>query len=263
MKNTMYMNNYDYSFKREIINKIEDKKKSFEYSSKVYLTDLEDEDNEKNDHVLFHLLEEDINVKIDNEEMKFPENLFFEIFSSLVLFLDTKRHYCKILNLENILYRANIAKKAFEKKRKLQKELDTIKEIINDEELLFFSINESRLIKCLFANPYLKNENFTIRKKGFYLHGIIKELKLPVCIIEKINNENIEIIGSIETLKMSRYVILKKLREIYNFEINNFDFKYKLLINKINNKLNDICIEILFNIDNKVEIREINKVIGG
>ena len=59
---------------------------------------------------------------------------------------------------------------------------------------------------------------------------------------------------------MSRYVILKKLREIYNFEINNFDFKYKLLINKINNKLNDICIEILFNIDNKVEIREINKV---
>ena len=25
----------------------------------------------------------------------------------------------------------------------------------------------------------------------------------------------------------------------------------------------DICIEILFNIDNKVEIREINKVIGG
>ena len=81
--------------------------------------------------------------------------------------------------------------------------------------------------------------------------------------IEKINNENIEIIGSIETLKMSRYVILKKLREIYNFEINNFDFKYKLLINKINNKLNDICIEILFNIDNKVEIREINKVIGG
>ena len=47
MKNTMYMNNYDYSFKREIINKIEDKKKSFEYSSKVYLTDLEDEDNEK------------------------------------------------------------------------------------------------------------------------------------------------------------------------------------------------------------------------
>ena len=102
MKNTMYMNNYDYSFKREIINKMEDKKKSFEYSSKVYLTDLEDEDNEKNDHVLFHLLEEDINVKIDNEEMKFPENLFFEIFSSLVLFLDTKRHYCKILNLENM-----------------------------------------------------------------------------------------------------------------------------------------------------------------
>lgn len=47
MKNTMYMNNYDYSFKREIINKMEDKKKSFEYSSKVYLTDLEDEDNEK------------------------------------------------------------------------------------------------------------------------------------------------------------------------------------------------------------------------
>ena len=43
----MYMNNYDYSFKREIINKMEDKKKSFEYSSKVYLTDLEDEDNEK------------------------------------------------------------------------------------------------------------------------------------------------------------------------------------------------------------------------
>ena len=41
----MYMNNYDYSFKREIINKMEDKKKSFEYSSKVYLTDLEDEDN--------------------------------------------------------------------------------------------------------------------------------------------------------------------------------------------------------------------------
>ena len=76
MKNTMYMNNYDYSFKREIINKMEDKKKSFEYSSKVYLTDLEDEDNEKNDHVLFHLLEEDINVKIDNEEMKFPENQF-------------------------------------------------------------------------------------------------------------------------------------------------------------------------------------------
>ena len=62
---------------------------------------------------------------------------------------------------------------------------------------------------------------------------------------------------------MSRYVILKKLREIYNFEINNFDFKYKLLINKINNKLNDICIENLFNIDNKVEIREINKIIGG
>ncbi|WP_304181157.1 hypothetical protein [Leptotrichia trevisanii] len=258
MENTIYMDKYEFELKKEFRDKFNRiNNKLFEYTSEVYLANLKD-DSEKNDNFeLFHLLEENIEVKKNSVNIEPPDIFMFEIFSSLILYLDTESFYCKAINKDNILYRFGIIEEACKNKYRLKQELKEIREVLEkeDDTQFFAGINESALVKCLFGNPHFRNEEFSRVERGFYLNGFINNLSIPVKIKEKIENENIEIIGEIDEEKIEKHSFFQKIKEKYNFI-------YILKINKKNEQIKDIFIEINLKLGNRYEIIEINKMKG-
>ena len=259
----LYMDNYNFYYKKKFNdNEKEYKKKIFEYSSQISLSEFENKISE--DFFVFHFLEENISVKVNNKSIEFPELFLYEIFSSLILCLDKKSFYCKAINKNNILYRFGIIEKACKSTYKVKREIDDIKEMLLDEEdiRLFYNTNELRAIKCLFGNPYFKNENFSVSEKGFYLNEFIKNISIPVKINEKIENENVEITGEIDELKMKESNFFQKIKEEYGLNIKNYEFSYKLKIIKNNKQIKYICIEIELRINDRFEIVELNEILG-
>lgn len=258
MGNTIYMDKYEFELKKEFRDKFNRiNNKLFEYTSEVYLSNLKDR-SEKNDNFeLFHLLEENIEVKRNSENIEYPDIFMFEIFSSLILYLDTESFYCKAINKDNILYRFGIIEEACKNKYRLKQELKEIREVLEkeDDTQFFAGINESALVKCLFGNPHFRNEEFSRVERGFYLNGFINNLSIPVKIKEKIENENIEIIGEIDEEKIEKHSFFQKIKEKYNFI-------YILKINKKNKQIKDIFIEINLKLGNRYEIIEVNKMKG-
>ena len=246
--NEIYMNKYDFYHKKEFDdNEKEYNKKIFEYSSQISLSEFENKISK--DFFVFHFLEENISVKIDNKSIGFPELFLYEIFSSLILCLDKKSFYCKAINKNNILYR-------------VKREIDDIKEMLLDEEdiRLFYNTNELRAIKCLFGNPYFRNEDFTTSEKGFYLNGFIQNISIPIKIKEKIENENIEIIGEIDEEKIGKLDFIQKIKGEYDSDVKNYEFSYLLNLKKENKKIKRIEIFINLKIGNRYEIFEMNKI---
>ena len=131
MKNTIYMDKYRFELKKEFRDKFNRiNNKLFEYASEVYLANLKD-DSEKNDNFeLFHLLEENIEVKKNNVNIEPPDIFMFEIFSSLILYLNTENFYCKAINKDNILYRLGIIEEACKNRYRLKQELKEIREVL-------------------------------------------------------------------------------------------------------------------------------------
>jgi len=259
--NEIYMNKYDFYHKKEFDdNEKEYNKKIFEYSSQISLSEFENKISK--DFFVFHFLEENISVKIDNKSIGFPELFLYEIFSSLILCLDKKSFYCKAINKNNILYRFGIIEKACKSTYKVKREIDDIKEMLLDEEdiRLFYNTNELRAIKCLFGNPYFRNEDFTTSEKGFYLNGFIQNISIPIKIKEKIENENIEIIGEIDEEKIGKLDFIQKIKGEYDSDVKNYEFSYLLNLKKENKKIKRIEIFINLKIGNRYEIFEMNKI---
>ena len=186
----------------------------------------------------------------------------YEIFSSLILCLDKKSFYCKAINKNNILYRFGIIEKACKSTYKVKREIDDIKEMLLDEEdiRLFYNTNELRAIKCLFGNPYFRNEDFTTSEKGFYLNGFIQNISIPVKMKEKIENGNIEIIGEIDEEKIGKLDFIQKIKGEYDSDVKNYEFSYLLNLKKENKKIKRIEIFINLKIGNRYEIFEMNKI---
>ena len=92
-------------------------------NSEVYLKNLKE--SVEKDYLLFHFLEENINVKINKQEVNYPEIFLFEVFSLLILYVDTENYYCKAINKENIRYRfqliEEICKKSYGVKDEIKK----------------------------------------------------------------------------------------------------------------------------------------------
>ena len=97
----MYLDRYNFNYRKVVKDKIIRKNNLLvEYNSEVYLKNLKE--NVEKDYLLFHFLEENINVKINKQEVNYPEIFLFEVFSSLILYVDTENYYCKAINKENI-----------------------------------------------------------------------------------------------------------------------------------------------------------------
>ncbi|BBM38083.1 hypothetical protein JCM16775_0790 [Leptotrichia hofstadii] len=259
MENTIYMDKYEFELKKEFRDKFNRiNNKLFEYASEVYLANLKD-DSEKNDNFeLFHLLEENIEVKRNSENIEYPDIFMFEIFSSLILYLDKESFYCKAINKDNILYRFGIIEEACKNKYRLKQELKEIREVLEkeDDTQFFAGINESALVKCLFGNPYFRNEEFSRIERGFYLNGFINNLSIPVKIKEKIENGNIEIIGEIDTLIMNESNFIEKIKLEYGIDIEDYEFSYKLNLRKSREKIKTIEIQINLKLGKRYEINE-------
>ena len=141
-------------------------------------------------------------------------------------------------------------------------EIKKIKRILEDKDdtLLFYNTNELRAIKCLFGNPYFRNEDFTTSEKGFYLNGFIQNISIPIKIKEKIENENIEIIGEIDEEKIGKLDFIQKIKGEYDSDVKKYEFSYLLNLKKENKKIKRIEIFINLKIGNRYEIFEMNKI---
>ena len=259
MENTIYMDKYEFELKKEFRDKFNRiNNKLFEYASEVYLANLKD-DSEKNDNFeLFHLLEENIEVKKNSVNIEPPDIFMFEIFSSLILYLNTENFYCKAINKDNILYRLGIIEEACKNRYRLKQEIKEIREVLEkeDDTQFFAGINESALVKCLFGNPHFRNEDFTTSEKGFYLNGFIQNISIPVKIKEKIENGNIEIIGEIDTLIMNESNFIEEIKLEYGIDIEDYEFSYKLNLRKSREKIKTIEIQINLKLGKRYEINE-------
>ena len=72
------------------------------------------------------------------------------------------------------------------------------------------------------------------------MNGFINNLSIPVKIKEKIENENVEIMGEIDELKMKESNFFQKIKNEYGLEIENYEFLYKLSIKKSEEKIRSI-----------------------
>ena len=259
----MYLDRYNFNYRKEVKDKIIRKNNLLvEYNSEVYLKNLKE--NIEKDYLLFHFLEENINVKINKQEVNYPEIFLFEVFSSLILYVDTENYYCKAINKENIRYRFQLIEEVCKKSYGVKNEIEKIKRILEDKDdtLLFYNTNEYRVIKCLIGNPYLKNERLSFNRKGFYLENFIDNIEIPILLNEKIENNKVEMIGEIDTLLLAEVTFIKKLKEKINVGVQDFKFLYKLNIEKENEKIKKINIEIKLKMDNFWEISEMSCLEG-
>ena len=207
-------------------------------------------------------MEENIEVKKNSENIEYPDIFMFEIFSSLILYLNTENFYCKAINTDNILYRLGIIEEACKNRYRLKQELKEIREVLEkeDDTQFFAGINESALVKCLFGNPHFRNEDFTTSEKWFYLNGFIQNISIPIKIKEKIENENIEIIGEIDEEKIGKLDFIQKIKGEYDSDVKNYEFSYLLNLKKEKKKIKRIEIFINLKIGNRYEIFEMNKI---
>ena len=106
MENTLYYNSYSFIFKEKTIGKL--KTNIYEYTSNIFLDEIEIYD----DSLEFVLYEKEIEILYNKEKLRFPQNLIPRIFSTLVLYFYARIGYCKVLNIENILYRLSIIEDA-------------------------------------------------------------------------------------------------------------------------------------------------------
>ena len=77
---------------------------------------------------------------------------------------------------------------------------------------------------------------------------------------EKIENENVEIMGEIDELKMKEANFFQKIKNEYGLEIENYEFLYKLSIKKSEEKIRSIEIQINLKLEDRYEINETNMI---
>ena len=92
------------------------------------------------------------------------------------------------------------------------------------------------------------------------MNGFINNLSIPVKIKEKIENENVEIMGEIDELKMKESNFFQKIKNEYGLEIENYEFLYKLSIKKSEEKIRSIEIQINLKLEDRYEINETNMI---
>ena len=236
MENTLYYNSYKFIFKEKTTGKL--KTNIYEYTSNIFLDEIEIYD----DSLEFVLYEKEIEILYNKEKLRFPQNLIPRIFSTLVLYFYAKVGYCKVLNIENILYRLSIIEVACIDNHKLLNEIKEYKKIIEVEENLFAFINETEIIKLLFRFPYFIDKNKILIKKEFYLKTLIDKISIPLILDSSTNGNKVFITGKINTLKLGNFIILEKLEKIYGIKIEEYQltFNYKIIFGEINNKIEKI-----------------------
>ena len=88
------------------------------------------------------------------------------------------------------------------------------------------------------------------------MNGFINSLSIPVKIKEKIENENIEIIGEIDTLIMNESNFIEEIKLEYGIDIEDYEFSYKLNLRKSREKIKTIEIQINLKLGKRYEINE-------
>ena len=261
MIGTVYMNEYSYNYERIEIFNNEQKRVKLKYKSKVYLKNL-DENTDKENYLRFHLDEKNIKIFINDEEIDYDKIKIFSAFSSLELFLSKENFYLMVLNLEEINSRINTIEKFYEKDMRYLEKIEEFKIIVNDEWLLFKTINDNRLIKLLFSNLHFKKGNFSGNRKGFYLENFVKKLRIPVIVTENKDKNKVEITGEINSLIMSDYILKKELEKKYNLKVKSYKFKYKLNIYFENEKIREINEGVILIINEDIAIKEEIVILG-
>ena len=89
MENTIYLNEYEFLFEREIMDFYNMKSYLTSYTSNIHLENLDRNDNNlEKDYEFFKLIEKDIEIITNGKKVNELEKISFDIFSILELYLD-------------------------------------------------------------------------------------------------------------------------------------------------------------------------------
>ena len=103
MENTIYLNEYEFLFEREIMDFYNMKSYLTSYTSNIHLENLDRNDNNlEKDYEFFKLIEKDIEIITNGKKVNELEKISFDIFSILEIYLDKKSYFCKILNIDEL-----------------------------------------------------------------------------------------------------------------------------------------------------------------
>ena len=269
MENTIYLNEYEFLFEREIMDFYNMKSYLTSYTSNIHLENLDrNDDNLEKDYEFFKLIEKDIEIITNGKKVNEMEKISFDIFSILEIYLDKKSYFCKILNTDELKRKASMIQTFYMQQNqdnrytKILQNIEKYKIVIQDEQLLFNSINDNKFIKCLFCSPYYRNFEFSIKEKGFYIVDCLEDVAIPVKVFEKIKENYVEIYGKIDTVRISNSYFKEKLSKFFKKEIKNYTFSYNLKIYYENKKIKNVYEKTVLKMDNDLELTEKVEVKG-
>lgn len=269
MENTIYLNGYEFLFEREIMDFYNMKSYLTSYTSNIQLENLDrNDDNLEKDYEFFKLIEKDIEIITNGKKVNEMEKISFDIFSMLEIYLDKKSYFCKILNIDELKRKASMIQTFYMQQNqdnrytKILQNIEKYKIVIQDEQLLFNSINDNKFIKCLFCSPYYRNFEFSIKEKGFYIVDFLEDVAIPVKLFEKIKENYVEIYGKIDTDRISNSYFKEKLSKFFKKEIKDYTFSYNLKIHYENKKIKNVYEKTILKMDNSLELSEKVEVKG-
>ena len=269
MENTIYLNEYEFLFEREIMDFYNMKSYLTSYTSNIHLENLDRNDNNlEKDYEFFKLIEKDIEIITNGKKVNELEKISFDIFSILEIYLDKKSYFGKILNTDELKRKASMIQTFYMQQNqdnrytKILQNIEKYKIVIQDEQLLFNSINDNKFIKCLFCSPYHRNFEFSIKEKGFYIVDFLEDVAIPVKLFEKIKENYVEIYGKIDTDRISNSYFKEKLSKFKKKEIKDYTFSYNLKIYYENKKIKNVYEKTILKMDNDLELTEKVKVKG-
>ena len=269
MENTIYLNEYEFLFEREIMDFYNMKSYLTNYTSNIHLENLDrNDDNLEKDYEFFKLIEKDIEIITNGKKVNELEKISFDIFSILEIYLNKKSYFCKILNIDELKRKASMIQTFYMQQNqdnrytKILQNIEKYKIVIQDEQLLFNSINDNKFIKCLFCSPYYRNFEFSIKEKGFYIVDFLEDVAIPVKLFEKIKENYVEIYGKIDTARISNSYFKEKLSKFFKKEIKDYTFSYNLKIYYENKKIKNVYEKTILKMDNDLELTEKVEVKG-
>lgn len=254
-----YMNKYGFNLKKAFINLDNDSSNYFlEYNSEISLERLDENDNENFN--IFQVLQKNIKIVQNGFQIEYPEITMNEIFSFLLLYFDKPTNYCKILNKSDVYKIYTMVERIYLKNEKELENLKYLKQIIENEKLLFQFTNKIKIIEVLFRNIFLKSENRALNKNELIIKGFLKDIKIPIKITKTIDKNSIIIQGEIDFSRIDIFVFMKKLKETFREKIKNYEFSYELKIDFFNNKIQNMYSKTYFKFNKKIEIFELYKL---
>lgn len=254
-----YMNKYEFNLKKAFINLDNDSSNYFlEYNSEIALKRLNENNNENFN--IFQVLQKNIRIVQNGYQKEYPEIAMNEIFNFLLLYFDKPTNYCKILNKSDVYKIYTMVEKIYLKNEKELENLKYLKQVIENEELLFQFTNKIKIIEILFRNTFLKSENRALSKKELIIKDFLKDIKIPIKITKIIDKNSIIIQGEIDFSRIDIFIFMKKLKETFREKIKNYEFSYELKIDFFNNKIQNIHSKTYFKFNKKIEIFELYKL---